>query len=281
MSRLCSGLSGEDGRSIHGSDPTDRQPDHLRRAAGLWGADLLEFDTLGSTNRWALETAQQRRHGDLVWARRQTDGVGRFERRWITPNNSCLTISAVLDLSPVDTAIVQMLGPAAALAVVRVLRTHGLAAGVKWPNDVLVDDRKLAGILAERHAESGRVMLGIGLNVNLRNDDLAAMQLTQPVTSMSIETGTSRDVSAVLADTTEALGEVLEHFLARGWDPELADEWSRHDLLAGRQVSVAAARGDTTRGLVLGMDMQGALRLQDEQGREQRFWSGDVTIIRE
>jgi BirA family biotin operon repressor/biotin-[acetyl-CoA-carboxylase] ligase len=211
-------------------------------------------------------------HGDVIRAVHQTAGRGRFQRTWVSPAGRCLTLSVILR-DP--TAASPTLCQAAALAVHATLAEHGIAAQLKWPNDVLVEGRKIAGILAERDTASVTVVLGIGLNVNMTEADLEALDLLQPSTSMAIEGGTDFDTEQVLSGLLAA----LESVLAGRQASAIHETWSQHDALAGQDVTVAT--GDlTVSGTYAGMAPDGRLLLTDESGTEHSFWSGDVTLLR-
>jgi len=242
---------------------------------GLWGARLHHFDTLPSTNQWMIEHMGSCAHGDVVRAISQTAGRGRFQRPWIAPAGLCLTFS-VLFRRGADDWLHPVIGQAAALAVLAALEPYAVPALLKWPNDVLVHERKIAGILAEKTPDGHGVVLGIGLNVNLAEADLAAIQLLQPATSMWIETGLPLDIEAIFAGLLGALQSTLDQVMQNG-KPYLLECWRPHDALAGRPISIHTA--DTTiSGLYTGMDVEGRLCLKDDTGRAHTFWAGDVSI---
>ena len=242
---------------------------------GLWGGKLLLFDTLPSTNQWVLDNIHSLHHGDVVRALRQTAGRGRFQRQWVTPGDRCLTFSVLLQYTRNDQWLAPVTGQAAALAVRLAIENHQIPAMLKWPNDVLIRGKKVAGILAERHADGG-VVLGVGLNVNLPAAELAAIDLIHPATSMRIETGSDFDIDVLAADVFQSLEAAIDRARRRGMSGIL-DAWKPHDALAGKRISVQAA-GLTATGTYAGLAPDGRLRLVDDEGREHLFWAGDASL---
>jgi len=246
---------------------------------GLWGADLLIFETLPSTNQWALNNLAALRHGDVVQAVHQTAGKGRLGRTWLSPGNRCLTLSVVLKAPSGDPgwpAVAQ----SAALAIRTTLQKHGVAAELKWPNDVMAEGRKISGVLAERDSSTGSSVLGIGLNVNLAPDQVARAGISQPATSMAIVTGRASDINSVRNDLLPRVEEVLDATrtdTGASTPSRLSQEWSRHDYLAGKRIQVRTT-GAVLEGRYAGLGPDGRLRLVDNSGRESSFWTGDVSV---
>ncbi|MCE9614978.1 MAG: biotin--[acetyl-CoA-carboxylase] ligase [Lentisphaerae bacterium] len=243
---------------------------------GLWGGRLLTFESLPSTNQWALDHAADARHGDIIRAVQQTAGRGRFNRQWLSPGGRELTLSVCLHLPGATGQTMGWLGPAVALAIHTAVATHGITAKVKWPNDVLVGRRKLAGILCERDLRTSMVVVGMGLNVNLKPDAMNHLAAPQPVTSMHMETGRELEPELVL----QALRAALERFLPLamgGACAGLQQAWAEHDGLSGQRVRLTTTSGEVE-GDYAGLTPEGYLRLRVAAGTERVFLSGDVTL---
>ena len=232
---------------------------------------LITFPALNSTNSWALAHLDQLQPGDLVRAIRQTAGRGRHNRVWLAPDNHAFTGSLILDPTQAPVAA-PLLGQVAALGVVYALAEFSVEAGVKWPNDVLVKDRKIAGILLEAGDRPDRLVIGIGLNVNLTPADLPPDQLRRPATSIRIETARLTPLDAVVAA------------LIRGWDransvaasPEaLRLAWTDRDLLRNRPLRVETD-STTWCGRYGGVTLDGQLILVRPDGSSMTFWSAEV-----
>ncbi len=149
---------------------------------------------------------------------------------------------------------------------------------VKWPNDVMVDDCKLAGILVEQGKGGGDYVVGVGLNVNLTAEDFTEVGLDRPAVSMRVVTGKLYDVEKVLAVLAKRFSGWVQRAREEGLNPLWA-VWGRHDWLAGRRVTVAGVDG-VVEGAYLGVDEIGRLRIRTIAGAEERFWTGDVERVR-
>ena len=228
---------------------------------------MLLFDSLSSTNRWAMANLASCNHGDVVCAARQTEGVGRFSREWLVPEDRGLALSVVL--KQVEAVNV---GQVAALAIRECLNAFGIVAKLKWPNDVLVGGRKIAGILAERDSDTGALVLGIGLNVNITLADLSAVQLDKIATSMLLEKDASFEMGTVRAKIISSLESAMAVPMGSA---SFVERWAEYDCLAGSTVTVNNSNRVIS-GQYLGIDAEGRLRLKEETGEELALWSGDV-----
>jgi BirA family biotin operon repressor/biotin-[acetyl-CoA-carboxylase] ligase len=262
-----------------GAAPDRLLPDEIRARLGtrLLGREILSFETVDSTNRVALELgARGSPEGAVVFAEEQTRGRGRLGRTWSSPKGKGLTFSVLL--RPV-LAIqeVPRLTLTAAVSVAEALREEaGVRAEIRWPNDVLVSGRKICGILTEMNAEPDRVLfvvVGIGLNVNARPEDLP-----EGAASLLGETGRAWDRCALAA---EVLGRLETHYgqLVSGRFADLAARWESYSGLTGRRVAASTLRG-SVEGEALGIDEEGALWIREDTGLRTKVLSGDVLILR-
>ena len=239
-------------------------------------ARLLAFDELPSTNTWALGTLVGLRNGDVVWTRRQLSGRGRLDRKWCSVSNGSLTFSVVLR----DKRLIPFgpnLGQLAACALLETLSEQGVDGRLKWPNDVMVGDRKIAGILVEQAGSDGDFVVGVGLNVNLSGADLAGFALDRPAISLQLATGRRVDEEGVLACLLVAFSRQVSGVMAHGL-VQMRDVWERHDWLAGREVRVMG-NGQVLEGRYLGIDEAGRLRIRLASGIEEECWTGDVERV--
>ena len=249
--------------------------DPLKIAEMAPGWPVAVFDSSDSTNAEGLRAIGQGRSAPfLVLAERQVSGRGRRGRKWVSPFADNLYYSLVLRI---DGGMRQLEGLSlvVGLAVMHTLRKVGVAgAGLKWPNDVLVGNKKIAGILLELvgdPADVCHVVLGIGINVNMQ----AAEEVDQQWTSVRLESGQVCDRNALAVQLSEQLQAYIQRHQDRGFSA-LQAEWQDGHLWQGRSVSLIAGTNQID-GVVLGIDNQGALRLQVD-GVEKLFSGGELSL---
>ena len=245
------------------------------------GRDLHVFQETTSTNdiveRLARDGAKE---GAVVFAESQTKGRGRLGRKWLSPAKKGLWFSALLRprLRPQDTTQLTVM---AATALRRAIASQTqLKVEIKWPNDILVRGRKVAGILTELNAEVDQVkyvILGIGVDVNQSLGEFPA-ELRKVASSLKAELGKplSRPEIAV------AILRELDRDYARvasGDFAGVADEWEKHCSTLGRAVSVRTGPRQI-RGRAESLGEDGALLLRTEHGHLERIVGGDVTLDR-
>jgi len=235
-------------------------------------AELAAFQhalAVDSTQDWALSVPVPARGCAVFVADAQRAGRGRRGRAWQTDPQGALafTVSRRFGLPPARLA---PLGPAAGVAVARALAALGLGTvRVKWPNDLVVDDAKLGGILIEARGDA--VAIGIGVNL-----DVAAMpHLGQPWTDLRRAGCGEGDRARVLGALLRGLLPALASFERDGF-PVFAAEWARFDALAGRPVRVLAG-GAALEGVALGVEADGGLRVRHADG-ERVHHAGEVSV---
>ncbi|VVO32050.1 bifunctional biotin--[acetyl-CoA-carboxylase] ligase/biotin operon repressor BirA [Pseudomonas fluorescens] len=247
----------------------------IRELAPSCDWPVLVFDSIDSTNAEALRAIERGQAAPfLVLAERQTAGRGRRGRKWASPFAENIYYSLVLRIEG-GMRQLEGLSLVVGLAVMQALRELGIsAAGLKWPNDVLVGQKKIAGILLELvgdPADVCHVVLGVGINVNMQMTD----EVDQQWTSMRLESGKVFDRNQLVA----ALGERLQAYLSRhqvGGFSAIQAEWEQNHLWQGRAVSLIAGVNQID-GEVLGIDSQGALRLKVD-GVEKVFSGGELSL---
>ena len=248
---------------------------------------VSHFDELDSTNRWALDRAREgAAEGLVVVADHQTAGRGRLDRTWEAQPGSSLLVSVVLHAAAAGNPVADTRGAdargadargdghravsAVAVALTRAVQhVAGVAAGIKWPNDVVVADRKLAGILAEREGDA--LVVGVGVNVNW---DAFPPDLADTATACNLEAGHPIDRDALLDGFLRELSAALD-------DP-VATERAHRDLLVtlGRRVRVSLTRGDPIEGQAVGLGVLGELEVCDDDGKVHAVTTGDVIHLR-
>jgi BirA family biotin operon repressor/biotin-[acetyl-CoA-carboxylase] ligase len=241
------------------------------------GRDIRVFEQTTSTNDIAARLAQDGvKEGVVIFAESQSKGRGRLGRSWISPPRKGLWFSILLRPNMRPQAATQ-LTVAAATALARAIQQQTeIEPDIKWPNDILIGGKKVAGILTELTAELERVkdiVLGIGVDVNI--DEFPA-DLRKIATSLKIETGSNVDRPALAAAMLRELDRDYARICA-GEFAEVAEEWQERCTTIGEEVSIRL--GDrVVRGLAESLDSEGAMLLRTEHGHLERIIGGDVTI---
>lgn len=233
-------------------------------------------DKLPSTNAYLkeeLRNAASPESGIVIVAREQTAGRGRSNRSWQTEpdTNLCFSVFLKTDCDLMDVPSSTM---AAALGITDFLTEAGIPAAPKWPNDALVGNRKICGILSERIQEkqAAGIIVGIGLNVNMTQ--VQSDSIDRPATSMLIESGKPSDLFQTLDNLLPFLGRWLEKWNAGGFS-NLRTIWTEKAGPIGKPLKVHD--GDFYKeGTLAGFGPHGELLLQTEAGLET-IWSGDIS----
>lgn len=249
--------------------------------ARIIGRDIRVFQETTSTNDVIEKLARDEvKEGAVVFAETQTKGRGRLGRTWMSPTEKGLWFSVLLrpDLRPQEAT---QLTVASATALVRAVRSvTGLQPEIKWPNDILIGGRKVAGILTELSAELDHVkhiILGIGVNVNLGPAEFPA-ELRKLATSLKIEAGRPIARSELAAAILWELDADYAR-ITNGLFGNVADEWEAYCTTLGREVVIRT--GDhQIRGRAESLGEDGALVLRTDHGRLERITGGDVTLVK-
>jgi BirA family biotin operon repressor/biotin-[acetyl-CoA-carboxylase] ligase len=248
------------------------------KLAALPLGNVRYFESVGSTNTLAAAWAE-RGAPDLsvVLADEQTEGRGRAGRKWFTPPGSALALSVLLrpgagESDPQTTRLTAL----GALAVAGALGDgYGLPAEVKWPNDVLLDRKKVCGVLAEAQwlgADLQAVILGIGINVAppaVPPDEL----LNYPATCVEVALGAPIERLDLLAAILEKLVALRE----KVYTPDFIMAWEERLAFKGEWVRVAGS-DEVLEGQVLGLDVYGRLRLKLRSGEEKSLAAGEINV---
>lgn len=237
------------------------------------GSRIFSYDEVDSTNDvvWRLGE-QNAAEGACVFAEHQKKGRGRLGRSWSAPKGKSVLFSVLLRpaLPPSEVSKITLV---AAVSVAKtVARFCGKTPGIKWPNDILFENRKLCGILTEMSAELDRVkfvVLGVGVNAN-------ALRRELPVEAVSLKEIAGKAVSRV--DFARKLLKQLDEdyaALKAGSFDELARTWEEFSVTSGRRV-VATVMGRKIHGQAAGIDSDGALWIRKDNGLQERIVAGDV-----
>jgi len=254
--------------------------DTLRRARATAriGATIHYVESVDSTNTLAQRLAANGApEGTVVIAETQTKGRGRLGRSWTSPPFRNLYASILLR-PPIAPAAAPLLALVAGVATVEAVGDWARAA-LKWPNDVVIDGRKVAGILAEMDAGDERVrhvVVGIGVNLNSAPEDFPA-DLRDKAIGLCTAAGQSIDRVVFTDRLLSRLEDAYDCFVRAGF-AALRPAWERHSSLTGCRVQIDSGSARHT-GVVAGLAEDGALLLHDDQGATVRIMVGDVTVV--
>jgi len=239
---------------------------------------VLTYDSLDSTNTEALKQARQGAdEGLCIVARQQTAGRGRHGRVWVSQKNAGLYFSIVLR-PKLDTKFLPLITLMTGVAVHDTLQDLGLNPDIKWVNDVLVNGKKISGILAETTETNNGLAVGVGIGINLKSTNFPP-EIADIATSLESETKV-----AATGNLVELLTKYLTYFYeilrSENGPAEIIDEWRRRSsYFSGKAVRVVL-ENETITGVTDGLEPNGALRVRRENGELSIIHAGDVEQLR-
>lgn len=241
--------------------------------------DISLFETIDSTNLY-LRMHHHDKKISVCLAEHQTGGKGRMERTWHSPFAENIYLSCCFPFQK-DISELSGLSLVAGLAIAKTLKNFGIEEGlsVKWPNDVLVKQKKISGTLIELQGEShgkSQVIMGVGINVNMLNDH---RHIKTDWTSLRKETGEYVDRNHLCAHLLNTLYDHLLLFDKEGLSAFIS-EWSAWDCLMGQHIAIKQGT-HVFKGVMQGINDQGHLLLKMDDGKVRVFASGDASVVRE
>lgn len=242
------------------------------------GREIFFYPKIDSTNSQAKVIAVHGVHdGALVITDYQTEGQGRLKRQWVSPPKKNLLFSVVFYPLVAPSKVFQMT-LFASLAVCKSLNSlFKLKAGIKWPNDIYVNNRKICGVLTDVSTDQKRVnwvAVGIGLNVNA--DPSLEPELRGLVTSIKRETGRAQKRLPILKRILEEMDSLYKRFLS-GETKHIRDEWLSYSIILGGKVNIFSDGLQET-GIAETIDEDGALILLTPDGERKKIVAGDVSL---
>lgn len=244
-----------------------------------FGRHLNLMEVTSSTQEAARLLAEEGApEGTLVIAEEQTGGRGRQGKRWYSPARKGIWMSLLLrPQRPLSFA--PQLTLLTAVAVCRAIRkVTGVDAGIKWPNDLLVQGKKICGILIESVGEDERIkycIAGIGIDVNVELEELPT-ELHTVATSLKIESGQTQSRATLISAVMNELEQLYNLYEEEGFAP-IGHLWEALSVTLGKRVTVKTPRGETE-GTAEALDESGALVLLDDTGNHITIFSGDVQL---
>ncbi|HHU64142.1 MAG TPA: biotin--[acetyl-CoA-carboxylase] ligase [Clostridiales bacterium] len=244
------------------------------------GNSIFVYDSIHSTNRLAKELAEEGSvEGTVVIADSQTDGKGRMGRHWISPPAGGLWMSIILrpDIKPNNVACLTLV---IGLAICKALRklTH-LDIGLKWPNDLVINGRKVCGILMELSAEVDRVnyiIAGIGLNVNFKSRHFPG-ELRSTATSLYIESGQRYGRKEVALQMLYSIEQHYIGFLQTKSLGKMKEEYKKLSIVLGKDVVITTPEKNLY-GRVVDFYDDGSILLVDDGNEQHKILTGDVSL---
>jgi len=232
------------------------------------------FDSIESTNLFLANRPFTNRI-ELCVTREQTQGKGQFGRHWESQRDNSILFSIRRNFP--QECYLNGLSLVVGLAIVKVLEQQCLVEGfkIKWPNDIYFDNKKLAGILLENQMRSGNQSVVIGVGINYSIDE--AMIFEIPWTDLAKTTKKLPDIKLLSAEIIKNILVMSEHFSVSGFDDFRLD-WKRYDMLQGKKVKCLHL-GDSFEGEVIGVSMEGALKIFTKNGVKELYSSRHIEYI--
>lgn len=259
-------------------------PDRLFKEEISWklntkiiGRELLCFEALDSTMDMCYELGMKNRpEGTVVCAETQKKGRGRMGRNWSSPRQKGIYFSVLLRprISAIEAPKLTILAAVAVAAAIKGFT--GLTPSIKWPNDILIDDKKICGILTEMQAEQDLikfVVIGIGINVNADKSDLPPK-----ATSIKEEKDVEVSRTELFKETLREIERYYTLFQSKGFSP-IAREWKAQASILGHRIKILS-QNRSIEGEAIDLDSDGSLLVRKDSGFIEKILSGDVIKIR-
>lgn len=242
------------------------------------GCDVLYFPETDSTNTRAKRLGDEGAvHGTLVAADRQTGGKGRRGRRWESPAGSSIYMSILLrpDIPPDQAPMLTLVMAQSTAEAIRI--QTGEEALIKWPNDIVINGKKVCGILTEMSTEIqwiNHVVIGVGINVNT---EYFPEELTETATSIYLESGGKQQRSGLIAEVLKQFERYYAMFLETGNLSAMQEEYNRLLVNRDREVKVLEP-GNEYNGYAIGINETGELLIRTEDGQIREVYAGEVSV---
>ncbi|WP_138207120.1 biotin--[acetyl-CoA-carboxylase] ligase [Haloimpatiens lingqiaonensis] len=243
------------------------------------GRNIVHFETIDSTNTKAKELAAGGQpEGTVIISEEQTQGKGRLGRNWTSPKNKGIWMSIILrpDIDPVKVCMVTQV---AAAAAAKAIEEIGIKGYIKWPNDIVVEGKKVCGILTEMSGELDKinyVILGIGINVNLEEKDFPE-ELKDIATSLKIEKGKSINRKELVGKILNNFENLYESFVKEDDIEKSLDICREKSILLGKEIQIIG-RNEVRKAKAITIDEEGRLVVRCQDGKEEKIISGEVSI---
>ena len=248
---------------------------------GFW-KQVLFYERVDSTNETAttLSVDSDSEAGTVILADSQNNGRGRLGREWVSPPSVNIYMSIILkpEMAPKDSTLLTILAAVACTCALR--KASGLEISIKWPNDLMMLEKKIGGILTEVRFEPDRIkvaVIGMGINVNIKNKDFPS-GIRQIATSLKEETGVYYSRTKIIMLLLEEFETWYKILGGKGRGP-LLEKWKELSSTIGKKVNVSAGK-EVFSGRAEGIDEEGLLIIKMQSGLLRKINAGDVTILK-
>lgn len=259
-------------------------PDKISTNTLQWGLDtkwvgqhLHHFEQVESTQEVVHQMAKQDKpHGTVVIADEQVKGKGRMARNWDSPKGKGIWMSILLrpNLPPFQAPQLTLL---AATVLAKMMDTYGgITPQIKWPNDILVNHKKVSGILTEMQAEQDQiqyVVLGMGINVNQVKNDIPS-ELHHKASSLKIESGEDWNIHDTVQQILRLFESTYDQYVDQGFK-EVKRQWEHYGYRIGEEVTISTMKR-TWKATLVGIEPDGALKARDQAGNEEKLYSAEI-----
>jgi BirA family biotin operon repressor/biotin-[acetyl-CoA-carboxylase] ligase len=250
-----------------------------RLSTSIVGKKIIHLDSIDSTNEYAKRISPQKiSDGTVIFAEDQTHGKGRFGRSWFSLKGKCILCSVILsgEIPTENAPLVTAIGTLSAVEAIRT--TTGLKTYIQFPNDVIVANKKVAGVLAEVKLDKKPFfILGIGINVNIKKAEFP-QELLSTATSLHIELGRSINRTILLKYLLEALDLWYER-LSLGQTSAITRSWKEFSHILGRHVNITTPQGEFS-GTVFDLDPLEGVMLRVQTGNLLRIKGEHIKLLK-
>lgn len=238
--------------------------------------EIIGLDEVESTNTYAKNHIEDFADSTVIIAKRQTSGRGRLNRSWIDLGEGNLFMSIILKPSDTFNEIYPNITQYLSVSLCKVLESYGLKPQIKWPNDVLVNGEKIAGILSETSMQGQKfqgLILGIGVNLNAKSEDLTQIK-DKVATSLNIEIGKSIDIKDFTDKLLKEFFDNYNEFLKHGFE-YIKDDYVNKNCFLNKEISVQVFDNIKT-GFAKSITDKGELVIQTKENKEIVLTIGDI-----
>lgn len=235
------------------------------------------LETVDSTNKWAKAHIEELADKTVIYTFNQTDGRGRLDRKWINIGFDNIYASIVLKPSDTMKEIYSNLTLYLCVVLSEIMESYGVMPGIKWPNDIQINGKKISGILAEGvevNSEGHFKGIVLGFGVNLNSSEEIMNKIDQPVTSLNLETGYEIDKNIFLEKVLDRFCLLYDRFIEEGF-LLIKEDYIKKATFLNKEVSVKVF-DKIISGRVVGVADNGALKVVDKNNIEQTLLIGDI-----